>query len=46
MSKKRRLDSLERVRDRYQHEERQAAERQAQRVADDRRPARKRFDAE
>lgn len=46
MSKKRRLDSLERVRDRYQHEERQAAERHAQRVADDRRPARKRFDAE
>ena len=46
MSKKRRFDSLERVRERYQHEERRTAERHAQRVADDRRPAGKRFDGE
>ena len=44
MSKKHRLESLERVRERYQKEERQAADRQAQRVADDRRPMGKRFD--
>ena len=38
--------ALERVRERYQHEERRTAERHAQRVADDRRPAGKRFDGE
>lgn len=46
MSKKHRLESLERVRARYQKEEKLVADRQAQRVADDRRPMGKRFDPE